>query len=241
MMNEIWSIIGLSSLIASIVTIILGIVRDVLVEKYRFKREKEAGYIQNQIRMHSQIYLLLKRLRKGATAPEYFGEVTENIRELNDIIKKSSDVLKPIVLNEWLALFTTLKKIMEEKPKSEKRKELVKEAKEHSRKLVLTIKNTMNKDLIPKYRKIVGETVPALGNTEVNTEQRRQYGWNLFYIFLGLLLGMIGNLWASYFMKVLEIRQYSAEVWIYSFIGVTIALIVFGFLFLRHVLSLIRK
>jgi hypothetical protein len=33
-MNDIWSLIGLSLLVASVVTVVLEIVRDVLVEKY---------------------------------------------------------------------------------------------------------------------------------------------------------------------------------------------------------------
>ena len=75
---------------------------------------------------------------------------------------------------------------------------------------------------------------------EADEENRRHYGWNLFYIFLGLLLGIVSNLWVAYFMKILELRQHSAEVWFYSFIGMTVLLIVFGYLFIRHVLGLIR-
>lgn len=78
-------------------------------------------------------------------------------------------------------------------------------------------------------------------NAEVNRDPRRRYGLNLFYAFIGLLLGIVGNLWASYFMKILELRQYSPDVWIYSFIGMSIVLIVFGFFFLRHVQRLIRE
>jgi hypothetical protein len=64
--------LGKLSLIASVVTVILGIVRDILVEKYRFKRESEAGYIQRQTQIYSQIYFLLKRLEKDATLLDFF-------------------------------------------------------------------------------------------------------------------------------------------------------------------------
>ena len=98
-MNDIWSIIGLSSLVASVVTIVLGIVRDILVEKYRFKRESEAGFIQSQIQLYNQIYFLLRRWQIGAKMPQLFGEYGRNVKEINEIIKTSSSLLDHRVLN----------------------------------------------------------------------------------------------------------------------------------------------
>jgi hypothetical protein len=68
-MDDVWTIIGLSSLIASVVTVVLGIARDVLVDKYRFKRESEAGYLQSQIQVFSKIYFLLTRAVRGSARP----------------------------------------------------------------------------------------------------------------------------------------------------------------------------
>lgn len=159
-MNDILSIIGLSSLIASIVTVILGIVKDILVEKYRFKREKEAGYIQAQIRLYRRIHFLLRRLRMGATISELFGSILENTKTLNDIMSESSDILESRVTNTWVAYLALIQKAYE--AKGEKRKKLIMKAKEHEKELISTIKEIMNENLIPKYRKFVGETVPIL-------------------------------------------------------------------------------
>jgi len=155
-MDDIWSIIGLSSLIASVVTVILGIIRDILVEKQSFKRQSEAEYIQRQIQVYSQIYFLLQRIHRGAIMPELFGKTGENIIELNNIIKTNSSFLESRVLNKWLTIMALLQKSVQEGKGYEK------ELAEHSEQLVLIIKEMMNSDLIPKYRKIVGETVPAL-------------------------------------------------------------------------------
>lgn len=73
-MNDVWSIIGLSSLVASVVTVILGIVRDVLVEKYRFKRESQAGYLQRQIQIYSHIYFFLQRMDRDVIKLDYFSK-----------------------------------------------------------------------------------------------------------------------------------------------------------------------
>lgn len=160
-MNDVWSIIGLSSLVASVVTVILGIVRDVLVEKYRFKRESEAGYVQSQIKVYSQIYFLLRRLRTGAIASELFGELEDNIKELNNLIKTNASLVESRVLNKWvyqMALTTAYLK----DPEDETSEEIRKDVNERVIQLASIIKEIMNNNLIPKYRRIVGETVPAL-------------------------------------------------------------------------------
>jgi len=160
-MSELWNIIGLSSLVASVVTVILGIIRDILIEKYRFRRQSEAGFIQSQIKLYSQIYFLLQRIQIGATAPQFFSSIFDDMKELNDIIKANSSLLTPTIIGKWLAFMVLIKEIMEEK-KTEKREELGKKAREHSVELLSIIKEMMNSNLIPKYRKIVGETVPVL-------------------------------------------------------------------------------
>lgn len=161
-MNDIWSIIGLSSLIASIVTVILGIVRDVLVEKHRFRRQSEAGYIQSQIQIYSRIYFLLQRLEKGASIAELFGDTVENMKELNKIIGKNSSLMEPKIVNEWLGMMAFSQKFMKEKKVTKKRTEYAKQMRKHSKSIREIIKTRMNNNLIPKYRKIVGETVPSL-------------------------------------------------------------------------------
>ena len=78
-MDDFWTIIGLSSLIASIVTVVLGLARDVIVDKYRFKRQSEAGYLQSQIQVFSKIYFVLTRTTKGATKSLFFKTATATV------------------------------------------------------------------------------------------------------------------------------------------------------------------
>lgn len=164
--NDIWSIIGLSSLVASVVTVILGIVKDIFVEKYRFKRQSQAGYIQSQIRLYCHIHFLLESL--GGLGSDYsrslFGKFSENVRELNEIMKKSSDLLEYRVLNLWLTFLESFSEAVEamKKKKNEKERERMRQILEQRKQLLSTIKDIMNNKLIPEYRKIVGETVPVL-------------------------------------------------------------------------------
>lgn len=158
-MNNIWSIIGLSSLIASVVTVILGIVRDVLVEKQRFKRQSEAGYIQSQIRLYFRIHFLLKRLTLGAVTPMFFETVPESIKEANKMIETNSDLLAPEFVNKWLAIMTSIENAIKHKEQQEK---LMWDADKKMKELILIIKEIVNNVLIPKYRKIVGKTVLGL-------------------------------------------------------------------------------
>ena len=159
-MNDIWSIIGLSSLIASVVTIVLGIVRDVFVERYRFKREKEAGYLQGQIRLYSRIHFLIRRLTIGAVTSLLFEGVPEALKECNKTIEESSDLLEPRFLNEWLSIMTLIERAT--KAKKEQKTKSYLEADKNMRQIISIIEEVMNNNLIPKYRKIVGETVPRL-------------------------------------------------------------------------------
>ena len=160
-MDDIWSIIGLSSLIASLVTVISGIVRDILVEKHRFNRESEAGYLQSQIKLYAQIHLLLKRFTLGAVTPMLFETVPESIKGINKIIETSSDFVAPEFKNKWLAIMLSIENAIKTEDKKQRAK-LFWEADENMKQLILIIKEIVNNTLIPKYRKIVGKTVPLL-------------------------------------------------------------------------------
>jgi len=160
-MDDIWSIIGLSSLIAAIVSVILGIIRDVFVDRYHFKRQSEAGYIQKQIQIYSQIYFVLKRIEKYAISPQIFGAASETMRELNNIMKENSSLIESEVLTNWLYLMALMGKAVEDKQRQHW-EELSNEMVKTGDQTFLMIKEIMNKNLIPKYRKIVGKTVPSL-------------------------------------------------------------------------------
>lgn len=159
-MDDIWAIIGLSSLIASVVTVILGIVRDILVEKYRFKRQSEAGYVQGQIQLYHRIYFFLKRTEIGGH-PDFFNKWEDDVKEVNSILKSKSSFLEPRFLNKWLTFFSLLNDLVKEKDKM-KKKVLWNKVADAYPELLSIVKEIMNNTLIPKYRKIVGETVPTL-------------------------------------------------------------------------------
>jgi hypothetical protein len=159
-MDDIWTIIGLSSLIAAIVSVILGIVRDVLVERYRFKKQSEARYLQSQIQIFSKIYFLLARGKMGAVGI-FFKNYADSIKELNDFVEMHTDFLPPKVLTKWLNFQATLQKALDEKePKQEEI--FKKETLPIHNELLKLIVDYANTELIPKYRKIVGETVASL-------------------------------------------------------------------------------
>ena len=160
-MSDIWSIIGISSLVASVVTVLVGIVKDIVVEKYRFKRQSEAGYVQKQIQIYSQIYFYLKRHMVGATTPFLFGERIGKVQEISSIIEANSSFLEPRIVSKWLSIWASLQDYLAE-PKPEKLDETVKKAAKLGMELASMVKEIMNSNLIPKYRKIVGETVPDL-------------------------------------------------------------------------------
>ncbi len=159
-MDEIWSIIGLSSLIAAVVTAILGIIRDVLVEKYHYKREKEAGYIQKQIQVISRLHFVLARFLQGAVSPLFFKSSSDSLKEVNEIMEENWNLIPSRIRNEWLpAMSLIVKAVNEKEPQNEQKQvEIIGEKIEEIRKL---IEDTANKELIPKYNKIVGETVPT--------------------------------------------------------------------------------
>jgi len=160
-MDDIWAIIGLSSLIASVVTVILGIVRDIFVERYRFKKQSEAGFIQSQIKIYSQLYFLLQRLKIGAITPELFGKLEDNIKELNNLVKMNASLVESKVLNKWVYCMA-LATVFLQGPEVKVREEIREQTNERIIQLASIVKEIMNKNLIPKYRKIVGETVPTL-------------------------------------------------------------------------------
>lgn len=199
-MDDIWTIIGVSSLIASVVTVVLGIARDVLVERYRFNRQSEAGYIQSQIQILSKIHFLLARCKKGAVG-FLFKNVAESVKEVNEVIETNIQLLPPAILSEWLNLMAGINEAVEEKdPK--KQKELVESANQEIGDLLKHIASFTNSYLIPKYRKIVGETVPRLPEDSIedkpassktneqvtkNTEDRLGSLFEIALVLLGVL------------------------------------------------------
>lgn len=85
---NIWNIIATSSLIASFVTAILGIIRDVFLERYRFKRQSESGYVQSQIQIYSQLYFFLNRLKMRLHI-ELMGDLNQQMVEITITFKKT--------------------------------------------------------------------------------------------------------------------------------------------------------
>lgn len=160
-MSDIWSIIGISSLVAAVVTVVLGTIKDILMERYRFKRQSEAKYLESQVKLYSQLYFLSKRLTIGATTSVLFEKVPDAIKNVNKIIEEKTELLAPEFLNEWLSIMKSLGMMVESKA-GEQQKKRAEEAERKMKELIQIIRRIMNNTLIPKYRKIVGETVPDL-------------------------------------------------------------------------------
>jgi hypothetical protein len=156
--QDIWTIIGLSSLIASVVTIVLGLIRDVLVERYRFRRQSQSGFIQKQLQILSRIYFTLERMRKQAAGDLLFKESWDTFRDINKIIEEDMFLLSSRICNQLLKVMAYIPEVLKEKG-TEHWREQATFLVEEIDKILNFIEEEANKKLIPKYRSIVGETV----------------------------------------------------------------------------------
>lgn len=115
-----------------------------------FKAQSEAGYIQAKVRLYSLILFYIEKMRLtgrvlGHGEESYMftrEEIEDVVTELNDAIKERVDLLNPRILENWLELQVDIYR----EPALPRMNEL--------RELIL---QEYNDDLIPKYRKIVGE------------------------------------------------------------------------------------
>lgn len=164
LLSEILSIIGLSSLIASIVTIIGNIITNIFVEKKRFQRKSEAGYIQDQIKLYSKIYFLIQRTRVGAISDVFFEDLITEIKGVNNNIKDLSFLLETKILMKWFDINNLFTKAG---TKSIDRNQFYDEIWPELDELASLIREKVNNDLNPPYREIVGKTVPNLLEGEV--------------------------------------------------------------------------
>jgi len=159
-MSDILSIIGISSLVAAIVTTILGLFRDIIVDRFKFKIEKESKYIQKQLDVYFKLYYILLRTKYTISKPSIIPSIDKEVTEFNTLLNKYSSLLDRHILKNWLEFIKLTNELiqLEEKKRERKYKELI----EIRDKLEQSIKVIVNNKLIPKYRKIVGETVPLL-------------------------------------------------------------------------------
>jgi hypothetical protein len=163
-MSEIWQIIGLSSLIASIINIIGNVITNIYVAKKHFQRESEAGYIQDQIKLYSKIYFLIQRIRVGAISDMFFKDFITEIKELNNIIKNSSFLLETKILMKWFEINKLFFKVLEDKMN---RDQFYDKLWPEFDEIASLIREKVNNDLNPRYKEIVGKTVPKLVKVDV--------------------------------------------------------------------------
>jgi len=157
-MDDIWALIGLSSLVAAIVTATLGLIRDVLVNRYNFKKTNEASYLENQVKLYYQIYFTVARIGKGQWHPSFFGKTEESLKEINTIVEENSHLLTPNMLNMWLDIMCTFGELKEES-EPEKRRTIALRAVKQLDEILIETARTANEDILPRYRKIVGFSV----------------------------------------------------------------------------------
>ena len=166
-MSEFWQIIGLSSLIASIINIMGNFISNIYVAKKSFQREKEAGYIKSQIQLYYKIYFLMQRLRLGATNEVLFQSFIDEIKELNNVMKDSSFLLEAEILIKWFEiniLFPMIGKTGIGPEQQKKRMDLLYSTIDEINSL---IRKQVNKFLNPRYKEVVGKTVPDLAKVEL--------------------------------------------------------------------------
>lgn len=163
-LSEIWRIIGLSSLIATIASIIGNTIANIFVEKKRFQRESEAGYIQEQIKLYSKIYFIIQRIRVGAIGEMFFEDFITEIKGVNKIIKDLSFLLETKILMKW---FEINKLFIKAGTKSVDRNQFFDEIWPELEELASLVREKVNNDLNPPYSEIVGKTVPKLLEVEV--------------------------------------------------------------------------
>lgn len=164
LLSEIWRIIGLSSLIATIASIIGNTIANILVEKKRFQREREAGYIQEQIKIYSKIYFIIQRIRVGAIDEVFFEDLVTEIKGVTNIIKDLSFLLETKILMKW---FNINKLFAKAGIKSIDRNQFYDEIWSELDEMASLIREKVNSDLNPRYKEIVGKTIPNLVKVEV--------------------------------------------------------------------------
>lgn len=167
-MSEIWQIIGLSSLIASIIGIIGNIIANIYVEKKRFQRESEAGYIQEQIKILFKIYFLIQRIRVGVIDEAFFDDFITEIKGVNNMIKDLSFLLETKILTKWFEinrLFSSAGR------QSLDRSQFYDKIWPDLEEMASLIREKINNDLNPRYKEIVGKTVPKLVKVKVERKK----------------------------------------------------------------------
>jgi len=159
-MSEIWQIIGISSLIATIASIIGNAIANIYVEKKHFQRESEAEYIKDQIKLYSKIYFLLQRVYLGAISQYLFQKFIDDTKDLNDVIKNYSFLLETEILINWIIINRIFTKIPEVDEGEEKKymDTLWPKIEELNSLICEHVNNVLN----PLYKEIVGKTVPDL-------------------------------------------------------------------------------
>lgn len=72
------------------------------------------------------------------------------------------------------------------------------------------------------------------------TEEEKQHFLNLHYVSLGLLTGIIGNIWVYYFSKLLE-KHYPSLNWDWVFLISTVVFVLWLFFWIRYIIHGLRK
>lgn len=114
--------------------------------------------MKQQIQLFSQIYMTLARFRILAISSRFYEDLEESIKEINELIKANCHLLTPEILKTWLETLAILDDFSQEKDPVNKAK-LIDDFIEKfqlTSKLVSKYANTV---LIPKYKKIVGDSV----------------------------------------------------------------------------------
>jgi len=136
---------------------LLSISLKFLWDRYRNK----TGYIKEQYQAIVSLYYLLFNLDEDAFHDSCFKDLESCRQDINHLVKNKAHVFPQSIWNSWSKLHTTVQDFSQ----TNKAKERSKKKPEMRLKicsLLKHIENVANKDVIPKYRKIVGQSIPLL-------------------------------------------------------------------------------
>ncbi len=161
MIEDIWSIIGLSSIISAIVSITLGFVSAYVLERSRFAREQKTTHLKNQIQLLSRMHSVLVRIQKNATDLRFYEDEENEIKELNSDMKGDTTLLPQELFNDWNDIWIHIR-VWEREEDPKKKIRLGGNLGLKWDSMIAEIQGYHNHVLLPKYRKIVGDTINDL-------------------------------------------------------------------------------
>jgi len=156
------TLIGLSSLIAAIVSGIINIIKDYLIEGFRFRREKKVNFLKKQINAYFRLFYTLHRISLFHAHGSFIMSVEDCISSMNEMILEETSLFNFNTLKNWYRLMNDIGEMLKKHNKSEEIQEDFLQIFKLIGDLMKDIKKLLNIEIIPEYRKITGTDMPEL-------------------------------------------------------------------------------